>query len=72
MNKQIILIIQIVVSLLLMGAILMQSKGAGLGRAWGGSGGFYSSRRGVEKILYRITIILAGVFLLVSFITAVV
>lgn len=72
MNKQIILIIQIVVSILLMVAILMQSKGAGLGQAWGGTGGFYSSRRGVEKILYRITIILAGVFLLVSFITAVV
>lgn len=72
MNKQIILILQIVVSLLLMAAILLQSKGAGLGQAFGGSGGFYSSRRGVEKILYRLTIILAGVFLLVSFITAVV
>jgi preprotein translocase subunit SecG len=72
MNKQIILILQIIVSLLLMAAILLQSKGAGLGQAFGGSGGFYSSRRGVEKILYRLTIILAGVFLLVSFITAVV
>lgn len=72
MNKQIILIIQIIVSLLLLGAILLQAKGTGLGRAWGGSGESYSSRRGVEKILYRATIILAGIFLLVSFITAVV
>lgn len=72
MNKQIILIIQIVISLLLMGAILMQSKGAGLGQAFGGSGGFYSSRRGIEKILYRATLILAGVFLIISFVSAVI
>lgn len=72
MNKQIILIIQIIVSILFMGAILLQSKGAGLGRAWGGSGEFYSSRRGIEKILYRVTLILAGVFLLISFVSAVI
>lgn len=72
MNKQIILIIQIVISLLFMGAILLQAKGTGLGRAWGGSGEFYSSRRGIEKVLYRATIILAGLFLLISIISAVV
>lgn len=72
MNKQIILVIQIIISILLMGAILMQSKGAGLGKAWGGTGQFYSSRRGVEKILYRATLILAAVFLIISFFSAVI
>jgi preprotein translocase subunit SecG len=72
MNKQIIVIFQIIVSVLLMGAILLQAKGTGLGSSWGGGGEFYSSRRGVEKILFRATIVLAGLFLIISLLSAVV
>lgn len=70
--EKIIPIFQIIVSVLLMAAILLQAKGAGLGRAWGGGGEFYRSKRGVEKILQRATIILVILFLLTSIISAIV
>jgi len=53
-------------------AILLQARGAGLGRAWGGGGEFYRSKRGMEKILQRATIILVILFLLTSIISAIV
>ena len=67
--KNLVIIIQFVVSCLLMTAILLQAKGVGLGRAWGGGGEFYRSKRGVEKILFKITIVLASLFLLSSLIS---
>lgn len=48
---------QIIFSLALILLIIMQSKGAGLGSTFGGSGMFYRSKRGVEKIIYRATIV---------------
>lgn len=60
-------IIQIVISVLLVLAILLQQKGAGLGSAFGGEGGnLYSTRRGVDKILFYTTIVLVIVFLAVA------
>lgn len=70
--RKIIPFIQIIFSVLLMAAILLQAKGAGLGRAWGGGGEFYRSKRGVEKILFRATIILAILFLISSVVSAIV
>jgi preprotein translocase subunit SecG len=63
-------IIQIILSVALIAAIVLQSKGAGLGGLSGGSegGGVFRARRGVEKLLFNITIVLAIAF----FITAVV
>ena len=57
---------QIVVSILLIMLIVLQAKGTGLGRAWGGGSEFYKSRRGVEKIIFRATVILVFLFLLSS------
>lgn len=59
-------IIQIVVSVLLIISILMQNRGAGLGNTFGGSGGVYLTKRGLEKKLFIATIILAIIFLLSS------
>lgn len=60
-------IIQIVVSALLVIAILLQQKSAGLGSALGGdSGNIYSTKRGVEKVLFYATIFLAVVFLVIA------
>ncbi len=67
--KIIIPIIQISVSLILVALILLQAKGVGLGKAWGGSGEFYKSRRGVEKIIFYFTIIMVGLFLVTSVIS---
>jgi len=59
-------IAQIVVSILLMISILLQNRGAGLGGVFGGSGGVYMTKRGLEKKLFIATIVLAAVFILLS------
>lgn len=55
-------IAQIVVSLLLIIVILLQNRGAGLGSAFGGTGGVYLTKRGLEKKLFIATIVLAVFF----------
>lgn len=61
--KQILLITQVILSIVLIASILLQVRGAGLGSVFGGGGGeFYRSKRGVEKLLYRSTIIVAVLF----------
>ena len=64
--KNVLIFIQIFVSILLITLILSQAKGAGLGSAWGGGSEFYTTRRGMEKIIFTATIILAALFLLLS------
>lgn len=64
--SNVIIILQIIISVSLSTLIILQSKGVGLGRAWGGGGGFYKSRRGVEKIIFNLTIVLAALFLITS------
>jgi preprotein translocase subunit SecG len=59
-------IVQIVVAILLMTAILMQNRGAGLGGVFGGTGGVYLTKRGLEKKLFIATIVLAVIFILLS------
>lgn len=55
-------ILQIVIAALLVGAILLQQRGAGLGSAFGGEGQLYRSKRGVERILFYGTMLLAVLF----------
>jgi len=55
-------IIQIILSILLIISVLMQQRGTGLGGIFGGEGNVYRSRRGVEKFLFYVTIILAILF----------
>jgi len=64
--KDILLVIQIIVSVGLVALILMQAQGSGLGSAFGGSGGVYRSKRGVEKFLIYFTIGLALIFFILS------
>jgi preprotein translocase subunit SecG len=63
-------IAQIVVCVSLIAAILLQSKGTGLGSVFGGSGSVFQTRRGAEKGLFQLTIILAVVFGLLSIASA--
>lgn len=60
-------VIQIIISILLILAILLQNRGAGLGAAFGGEGNIYRTKRGAEKILYIATIILAIAFMVTAF-----
>jgi preprotein translocase subunit SecG len=55
-------IIQIIISVALVAAVLLQTKGSGLGGIFGGQGAVYTSRRGVEKTIFNVTIGLAVVF----------
>ena len=53
----------IITSIALIASVILQSKGAGLGGLTGGDmGGIFTARRGVEKILFRVTIILSVLF----------
>jgi len=68
--KNLLLFSQIAVSLVLIVLILIQSKGSGLGRGFGSSGGSTSfTRRGLEKLLYKLTFVSAGLFILISIIS---
>jgi preprotein translocase subunit SecG len=60
----------IVVSVILTIVVLMQSRGAGFGGAFGSQGSAYRTRRGIERYLFRGTVILAAVFVVVALITA--
>ena len=63
-------IVQIIISITLIVIILLQVKGEALGGAFGGPGGA-RTRRGFEKTLFDATIVLSAIFLLISFISAV-
>lgn len=68
---QILPYVQIGLSILLIGAIVMQRTGASLGGAFGAdnfSSGFHT-RRGLEKILFRATIVLGILFALSAFLS---
>lgn len=67
-------IIQIILSVALIAAIVLQSKGAGLGGLSGGgdSGGVFRARRGVEKLLFNLTIVLSIAFFITAVINVVV
>lgn len=53
----------IIISVLLIVSVIMQSKGAGLGGLTGAdSGSVFTARRGVERTLFRLTIVLSALF----------
>jgi len=66
--NQILIIIQIIVSVLLILFILLQQRGTALGSAFGCEGGFYLKRRGIEKKIFWGTVILATLFIVLSLI----
>lgn len=56
-------IVQMIISICLIVAILLQVKGQGLGGIFGGSdSGIYKTRRGAEKTLFNLTIVLVVLF----------
>ena len=66
MISKISVIVELILSILLIVVILLQQKGGGLGAAFGGSSNVYSTKRGMDKVLYQITIVVAILFLLIS------
>ncbi|MBI2886677.1 MAG: preprotein translocase subunit SecG [Chloroflexi bacterium] len=61
---------QIVISTILVVVILMQSRGSGFGGAFGTQGAVFRTRRGIERYLFRGTVVLAAVFVVISLLSA--
>jgi preprotein translocase subunit SecG len=53
---------QIIVSIALVIAILLQARGTGLSGTFGGDSAVYRSRRGIERRLWQFTLALLGLF----------
>ncbi len=62
--KAILPFIQIIVAILLIVFILLQQRGTALGSAFGGEGGgFYATRRGIQKKIFWATIVCGVLFI---------
>jgi len=59
---------QIILSTALIIACLLQIKGGGLGGIFGQADSVYRTKRGAEKTLFQLTIVLVVLFLIVSII----
>ncbi len=57
---------QIIVSISLIAAILLQARGTGLSGTFGGDSAVYRSRRGIERRLWQFTIVLLVLFVAFS------
>jgi preprotein translocase subunit SecG len=68
--RQYFQIVQVIVAIALIIAVLLQSRGSGLGSVFGGTGTVFKTRRGIDRLLFRITIFFVVVFVLFSLITA--
>lgn len=56
---------QVILGVLLGAGILLQQRGAGLGGAFGGGDGYgFSTRRGLEKVMFQATVVIAVLFVL--------
>jgi preprotein translocase subunit SecG len=63
----------IITSIALIASVILQSKGAGLGGLTGAdTGGFFTARRGVEKVLFRLTIVLSFVFFFLAILSVII
>ncbi len=60
---------QIVLAVALIAVVLFQVRGGGLGGIFGQPGTVYRTRRGVEKLLFQLTIVLVVAFLVISVLT---
>ena len=65
-TEKIFLIAQIVVCAMLVTSILLQNRAEGLGKMFGGGGEIFRTKRGLEKVLYYLTIGLILVLVVLS------
>ena len=63
MEASILQIVTIISAILMVTTILLQQRGASLGAGFGASGELYTSRRGLDRSLYKATIVLAIIFI---------
>lgn len=63
---------QLVLAIALIVAVLVQSKGEELGGVFGGAQSVYQTRRGVDKLLFTITVFLAIAFFVLAVVNVIV
>jgi len=63
-----LLIAQIIISVALIVVLLMQVRGGGLGGIFGQADTVYRTRRGIEKTLFNLTIVLTVLFIAIALI----
>jgi len=63
---------QILISLLLVVLILMQTRGTGFAAGYSADSSIYRTRRGVEKTLFQLTIIVGVLFVALSIVSVLV
>ena len=51
-------------AILMVVSILLQQRGASLGAGFGSSGELYTTRRGLDKNLFEVTVVFAVIFVL--------
>ena len=68
--RQYFQVAQIIISIALIVCILLQARGAGLGSVFGGTGTVFKTRRGIDRILFRMTIVFTVLFVVISLIGA--
>lgn len=62
--NSILQVITVASSVLMILAILLQQRGASLGAGFGSSGELYTTRRGLDKNLFEVSVVLAVIFVL--------
>jgi protein translocase SecG subunit len=65
MIENIFVIAQIILSLAVTILILIQARGTGMSRAFGGNGVSFT-RRGVEQVVFKSTFVITGLFVVIS------
>lgn len=67
-------VVQIILAVASIVFILLQARGAGLGSAFGGTsaGSVFKTRRGVEKLVFNITIVFVVLFSVISVLSMIV
>ena len=61
---------QIVIAVAVSSSILLQARGTGLSSTFGGESTAYRSRRGLERTLFRMTVVLIVFYVIVSILGA--
>ena len=66
-------LVQLIVSFLLIGLVLLQVRSSGIGRTFGSdTSSIKRTRRGIERTIFQFTIVVAVAFVLVSIANAIV
>jgi preprotein translocase subunit SecG len=63
-------VVQILLAIVLIAVVLLQSKGSAFSGAFSTDASVFSTRRGLEKTLFQATLVLAGVFIVVSIVSS--